>query len=341
MYSFRVIQSGDAEWDTIIKSSYLYDFYHTSFYHNIDNNYKSFLFYAGDKNDFIALPLVLRPIEDSPWFDFTSVYGYCGPVLSKSVEELPDDLISFFEHQFNLHCKENDIVSAFSRLHPFINQKPILQNLGDVLDLNKTVSIDLTLPPEIQRRHYNSSCKYEINRLIRNNFIVTSAESENEIDAFVSIYYETMDRVQASKHYYFSKDYFYTFLRNNSFGSKLLLAKFEEEIVAGAIFTYTDKIMQYHLAGTSKKYMALTPMKLLIDSARHIGNEMGLQYLHLGGGVGGSDEDSLFRFKAGFSDFYYQFSVWRYITDQEKYDHLVSKKTEQLSDSSFFPLYRI
>src|SRR5690606_226324 len=139
---------------------------------------------------------------------------------------------------------------------------------------------------------------------------------------------------------YFSKQYFYDFLATEDFNSKLLVAKFDEEIVAGAIFTYTDKIMQYHLAGTTEKFIRETPMKLIIDEARLLANELGVVHLHLGGGVGGHDDDSLFRFKSGFSKNFKQFSVWKYIVDEEQYHQLVESRKNSNQSSNFFPLYR-
>src|SRR5690606_7067649 len=140
--------------------------------------------------------------------------------------------------------------------------------------------------------------------------------------------------------YYFSKQYFYDFLATADFDSKLLVAKFDGKVIAGAIFTYTDKIMQYHLAGTTEAFIRDTPMKLILDEARLLGNQLGLHYLHLGGGVGGSDEDSLFRFKSGFSKNFKQFSVWKYIVDMDNYEMLVQKNEIKDRQSNFFPLYR-
>lgn len=45
--------------------------------------------------------------------------------------------------------------------------------------------------------------------------------------------------------------------------------------------------MQYHLAGTTEGYIRQAPMKLILDEARLLGNELGLEYLYLGGGVEG------------------------------------------------------
>ena len=125
-------------------------------------------------------------------------------------------------------------------------------------------------------------------------------------------------------------------MNNQDFDAKLLIAVKDNKVIAGAIFTLTDKIMQYHLAGTTEEYIRETPMKLILDEARLYGNGTSAENLHLGGGVGGHDDDSLFRFKSGFSKDFKQFSVWKYVVNQEVYDEL--SKDKEVSD--FFPLYR-
>jgi lipid II:glycine glycyltransferase (peptidoglycan interpeptide bridge formation enzyme) len=176
--------------------------------------------------------------------------------------------------------------------------------------------------------------------LRRKGFEVVEATTIDEIDKFVSIYHETMQRVNANSNYFFDYKYFYSFLKNPCFKSKLLLAKFNGEVSAGAIFTITNKIMQYHLAGTTEKYIKETPMKLILDEARLLANQLNLDYLHLGGGVGGSDEDSLFRFKSGFSDKRGFYNIWKMVVDDEKYEKLVNELNVD-TNSDFFPLYRV
>lgn len=81
-------------------------------------------------------------------------------------------------------------------------------------------------------------------------------------------------------------------------------------------------------------------MKLLIDEATIVGREHNMEYLHLGGGVGGN-EDSLFEFKSGFSDTILNFKTWRFVSDQEEYNKLVQARWDnQPIKSDFFPLYR-
>jgi hypothetical protein len=339
MKNFKVLKSDQKEWSEILSRSLFYDFYHTKSYNVLENDGESLLFVASIENNFIAYPLILRKIPNTNYFDCTSVYGYCGPISNLQYLEISEALKLYFKDSLMEYFEQNNIVSCFSRLHPVFENENILDNFGKTIGLNKTIAINLTIPIEEQRRKYRKSNKYEINKLKKENYVVEIAKAPQEIDAFVDIYTETMERVKATENYFFDKDYFHSFLNNPCFASKLFLAKKEGEVIAGAIFTITNKIMQYHLAGTKLEYIRKTPMKLILDEARLLGNELNLDYLHLGGGVGGSDDDSLYKFKAGFSDLNFSYKVWQFISNQEVYDQLVEQKNKN-TNSSFFPLYR-
>lgn len=336
MLRFEIIENHSARWTEMVKQAAVYDFHHTAYFHKIDTAFTSKLLLFSDDKNFIELPIVIRPIEDTGFYDITSVYGYAGPLYKFEDNYNPAELLSFFKTNFVAFCNEQNIVSVFSRLHPLIDQKPMIEGLGEMVDLNKTVSIDLTKSADEQRKEYRKSLKSELNQLGRKEIFVKEAGNQHETDQFISIYYETMDRVHAAPNYYFSKEYFYEFLNNPDFESKLLIAVKDEKVIAGAIFTLTEKIMQYHLAGTTEEFIRETPMKLILNEARLLGNQTTAENLHLGGGVGGQDDDSLFRFKSAFSKNFKQFSVWKYIVNQKVYDELSKDKTH----ASFFPLYR-
>ncbi len=57
-------------------------------------------------------------------------------------------------------------------------------------------------------------------------------------------------------------------MKSTDFNSKLLVAKFEEKIIAGTIFAITNGIMQYYLAGTTEEFIKVTPMNLILDEAQ-------------------------------------------------------------------------
>ena len=81
-------------------------------------------------------------------------------------------------------------------------------------------------------------------------------------------------------------------------------------------------------------------MKVLIDEATLMGRERGMDYLHLGGGLGG-EEYSLFEFKSGFSDLFLDFKTWRFMADEASYESIVEARGITSSDNGFFPLYRM
>ncbi len=331
------------EWNAIIAKAFQFDFYHCNSYNNLDQTGSPFLFVAKDTSDFIALPLVKREIEDTKFLDCTSVWGYPGPVASKLPLEINPELINYFQTSLNQYMHDNNIISVFSRMHPIIPQEIFLQNMGTITVLNKTVAIDLKLPTEIQRQQYRKSNKSEINQLRRKGYRVKKAESEKDISAFYDIYIETMTRVNASSFYfeYFNLDYFHKLLSLDDAKPSLLLALKDDEIIAGGVFIATKNFMQYHVAGTREEFIKATPMKLIIDEARLMAVQMGLEYLHLGGGVNGSDSDSLFRFKAGFSDITFTYKTWKYIVDKEAYDNMTEFKSRgKILNENFFPLYR-
>jgi hypothetical protein len=339
MSNFLVIEVADNKWSEILSKSLQYDFYHTQAYHLLEKENRPVLFVAIYDNNFIALPLIIRVIPNSAYFDCTSVYGYCGPLSNLDFEVIPNEYFAIFQEKLKNFFKQNNIVTAFSRLHPLISRGSFFNDLGIVKNINKTVAIDLRISLEEQKIQYRKSNISELNQLRRKGFEIVEAKSKEDIDAFIAIYHETMSRVEADKTYFFNHQYFYDFLKNNCFETKLLLAKKENEIAAGAIFTITNKFMQYHLAGTTHAYIKETPMKLILDEARLLGKELGLYYLHLGGGVGGSDDDSLFRFKKGFSDFLCMYQIWQMIIDEVKYNELIEESGVDKS-GSFFPLYR-
>ena len=75
--------------------------------------------------------------------------------------------------------------------------------------------------------------------------------------------------------------------------------------------------------------------------------ERGNEFLNIEGGIGGSTEDSLYKFKSGFSKQRHSFLTSRMIIDESKYNLLtdlkaqhLEKSSEELIKSNFFPAYR-
>lgn len=326
------------DWKNTLNEVDSYDFYHTYDYHQLsicEDERFVLLVYRTNKV-LIAIPIVIRPIIGTSYYDVTSVYGYAGPV-SKNIPENFDNTL--LKSELDAYFHNNKIVSVFSRLNPYVqNQKEILKNIGNCVDKSQVVNIKLNKDLETQRQDYQRRIKSQINKARRLCHIV-KAETDDCIDAFINIYYENMDRLNADKSYYFSKDYFYNFLKSKDFKTDLLLAKMNDtkEIIAGIIFTKTNHIVQYHLSGAKTDALNIMPIKMLIDEMRLKATAEGYKYFNLGGGFG-STEDSLLRFKMSFSKDLKTFCVWNYIVKQDVYNDLVLANNTEPSD--YFPAYR-
>ena len=76
------IITSKTDWETALSEVKFFDFYHTYDYHQISKTAleEPVLVSYRDQNTLVLLPLLLRRIFDSEFYDATSVYGYSGPL---------------------------------------------------------------------------------------------------------------------------------------------------------------------------------------------------------------------------------------------------------------------
>ncbi|MDQ3928924.1 MAG: GNAT family N-acetyltransferase [Chloroflexota bacterium] len=356
MSRLQLLQTGQSdEWLAVLARTLRHDAYHLPAYHALAEQQgegTAYLLAYSEREYTIALPLLVRPLEGVPgleragegWRDGTSVYGYAGPLASHA--DVPPAVAANFQAALLEALRELRVVSVFSRLHPFIPQSALLAGLGELSLTGRKVSIDLTLPPDVQRARYRDNHKRDINKLKRLGLCCVLDSEGEHLPVFIDIYHETMHRVNAASSYFFDADYFNGLVSALGPHARLFLCLHEGEIIAGGIFLVCDGIVQYHLGGTKDKYLELAPMKLVFDTVRLWATEQGLEVFHLGGGVGGQ-EDSLYRFKTGFSDRAHDFLTWRWTVVPDVYKHLQVEKVAwnnrnglvEATDG-YFPAYR-
>ena len=348
---FRVLQSSQAqEWNGVLTRVAQHDFYHLAEYHRLAEERgegTAHLFAYRDGVYTIALPLLLRPVEasgDGAWSDATSVYGYAGPLASHA--GMPVSVVRSFQKALKEALAARGVVAVFSRLHPLIPQRGMLAGLGDCRPEGETVSIDLTLPPEEQRAQYRSSLKLRINKLRRGGLVCLRDGDKCHLPEFSDIYHQAMCRVNAHSSYFFEPKYFTRLASGLGPALELFVVTLDGVVIAGGVFTICDGIVQYHLSGTCDAFMKLAPMSLLLDTVRLWANDEGARVVHLGGGVG-SKEDSLFHFKAGFSDRRHTFLTWRWVVEPGAYRELCDgnarrnlERGVEWASGDYFPQYR-
>jgi hypothetical protein len=192
---------------------------------------------------------------------------------------------------------------------------------GELIRHGRTVAIDLRLPIEQIWQEFRRNHRNNITQLREAGDIVAEPDPDwVHFDEFLQAYRATMDRVGAEQSYYFQESYYQGLRAALGNRAHLFVVKIRDRIAAAAILTEVCGIVQYHLA-----------------------KERGNRLLHMGGGLGGQ-EDDLYNYKAGFSKLRHPFYTWRACCDVDLYKHVNSLWEEKLRpdslDPSFFPPYR-
>ena len=351
----KILDTGDREWKDIL-TTIQHDIYHLPEYNILEAKRtntipKAFLATEGDKVFF--LPYLMRSCQDivateTETFDVISPYGYPGILLSESAEN-DSKFANLALDYLQKKLQDRGVCSGFFRLHPILNDNLVSLLPPDTFwDNGTTVSIDLNNSLEQMWKDTKSNHRNKINRCTKKFALKASITKFSEgIDIFCQLYEETMARV-AARDIYYSFDTEYFIAMNAAMKDHLYLCIIESENKIASVGLYTEccGIVQAAFGGIRDTFVKQSPSILEIDYARRWSKERGDKHLHLGGGVGAA-EDSVYKFKAGFSQERHQFLTLRLIIDRDKYNYLLKARAKQLNiepsqleRANFFPNYR-
>lgn len=330
-------------WDYIVQGFAEYDIYYLSGYVKafmIHGDGDPFLLYY-EGNGLKAIYVYMRrPTAIDGVYDSVTPYGYGGVLFEGDASE--ENKTAFWQEYLDT-MKHEHIVDNFVRYHPVLRNAEPMKPISNVIDLGKTIAMDLA-SPELIWDNIHSKNRNMIRKAERNGIVIEHGQGMDLFEKFIEIYNATMDKDHAEEYYYFKLPFYESIhndLRNNY---EMFYAVYEGHIIAMSIMIFANGRMNYHLSGSNIEYRNLAPSNLLLYKAALWGSEQGFKTFHLGGGVG-SGEDNLYKFKAAFnkvSD--YQFSIGKQVFNQEVYDRLVDiRRTSDPTfnqESHYFPLYR-
>ena len=358
MSSYRLISVDERTlWDEALARCGEYDSYHLPGYHAVANRQgegEPLLFFFEHKRGCAALPLLIRSVGQAAGLeccrhsDAVSAYGY--PGLLSSVEAGNRSAGSFrrqFAHTFCQAMERLGLVSIFVRQNPTIDSSWLFSSLGEVTTRGPAVAIDLRRPEEEQLAAMRHGHRSDLRRARNSGMTVYEDADFDEIGVFGRLYEETMDRVGAASSYYFPMAYYENLRRQMAEKVKLLFCERDGRIIGGAMFLLSMNVIQYHLSGTATAHLGERgASKLILDEMRIWGAENGFKWLHLGGGFG-AREDSLFRFKSGFSKTRLSFVTVKMVIRSGAYRQLLGLREQwdrkngmTASGDDFFPEYR-
>jgi hypothetical protein len=316
--------------------------------------------YATDEG-FMIQPFVRRPLGELPFLagasdaknftDLANPYGFGGPVSNAADPEVARRLYRAFAGEFAEWCDREGIASEFASLHPFFvsHQLTLIQGVLAARHEKDVVYIDLTEDESTIAKGLRKGHRSSVALARKANARLEKVEtSETNLAVFGEIYAGTMVRRQAAERWFVPDNYFSNFVRElGACRTSLFFAKVDDEIESACLLMHDFATAYYHFAATRAARPELGVNNFMVLETAIWAKAAGFAHYHLGGGVTQDQDDSLLRFKAGFSDRRAPLYTYFCVRDRAVYDELCARKkayeretagTESSSD--FLPLYR-
>ena len=314
-----------------------------------------------DNGGIVLLPLVRRPLAGLPFLagaadagssaDIANPYGYGGPLTNIRDIAAGHRLYARFADAFASWCDEQNIASEFASLHPFMADSQ-LKLIGETLaprHEKDVVYIDLSKGRDGILAGINRGHRSSINKARRADVRIEKVDAtQTNVGIFNDIYRETMVRRNAAARWFVPDTYFANCCKHlGPDRASMFFAFTGAKVECAYLLIHDFDTAYYHFAGTRSKFTELRVNNLTMYETAVWAQQAGYRRYHLGGGVTSEDDDSLLRFKAGFSELRAPLYTYFVIRDQAVYDRLCERKRAYEratagaeSKSDFVPVYR-
>lgn len=286
-------------------------------------------------------PFMRHPLEGGA-ADIESPYGYGGPVVSGAGEDS-----AFLERAAGLwtaFCAESGIVSEFVRFHPLLDNRRWACPGMRVLAERKTIPIPLEQYPTrvwsdpYYRRHRNMIRKAE-----REDCRFEVLPAGENLDWFVPLYAATQDRLNAKADTRLGERYFASLARGLGERSWLGVVRRAAAVAAAVFVMESDAFAHSHLMGSDPEKSRGGAANLVYHGIALEAANRGRRTLHMGGGLGASGEDPLYKFKTGLGPDRAQFWLGTRCHDAQAYARLGAAWEERNGPrpQGFLQFYRL
>lgn len=318
------------KWNDYLKklSTNSRDIYFKPEYYSLYQNYGDgeALCFVFEEDGHIALyPFLKNPITplgyelDKEYYDIQGAYGYNGLIASTDNAEF----IAEFWKEFDAWCQENDIVAEFMRFHPLLNNLRLASQKMKTIFSRHTVALDLSLSlDEIWTQQFSSKNRNMIRKAEKEG--VTIIESD-DYETFRKLYDDTMTNLNAENYYFFPQSYYDEYKASFKDNSILYFAMFDDKVIAGSMFMFSEDYAHYHLSARDREYSKYAANNLILWHGIQKAKERGCKWFHFGGGTTGEDNDSLLLFKQNFSKNNFEFWIGKRVRNQLVYDSIVEQ----------------
>lgn len=281
----------------------------------------------------ILFPLLRRAFtfNGKTYYDFETAYGYGGPVVNTMDEKFRNEALAALKD----YCGKNGFVAGFVRFHPLLQNQVGFDSIGRLLAERKTVAINLDQTmDEVWSNEIHSKNRNVIRKAEKAGCHFMVDDQYEHLKEFIGLYDSTMDKLSADGFYYFDDNYYQQLVKGipNSFLGCVEDA--EGKIISAAIFMYSGTYGHYHLSGSDKSQLSLSPNNLMLWEAAKELQKRGVKRFHLGGGTNSDEENSLFKFKCRFSKDTCQFYIGKLVFNQEAYEAICADWEQKNPDKT-------
>ena len=180
-------------WDNIVKSFDSYDVYYLSGYvkaFQIHGDGEPQLLYFEDNGLRAIYVYMKRYTSIDGLFDSITPYGYGGVLFEGNTNE--DNLRQFWAEYIS-KMEEINIVDNFVRYHPILANAQPMKQISEVIDLGKTIALDLS-SPEVIWENIDGKSRNKIRKAEKNGIKIDHSKDFNLFEKFIQIYNATMDK---------------------------------------------------------------------------------------------------------------------------------------------------
>lgn len=295
-----------------------------------------------ESNNYFYFPIIRKRIAPyaNEYYDFESPYGYSGPLNNCN-----DDAFIFSAWQaFKQVCIENSIIAGFIRFNPLYENDNIpLPNYVNKWKESDIVILDLAdQDAESIFKNYKSSVRNNIRKSEKNG-ITIQIDKTADLGDFIRIYHSTMQRVSAKRFYYFDDNYF-NYLQKHLKNNYSVCYAYNEkgEKVGGILGFYSNNHSIIHLSSCLNDYLSLGVPSALRHAFIMESLAGKVKIINMGGGTSSDPNDSLLKFKKGFSKDTKDYYTASCLINEEKYIQVCNAWQSEHKDvkSPFFLKYR-
>jgi hypothetical protein len=256
-----------------------------------------------DTDQVVLYPFIKRDLARvtgveklSGTYDMTGLYGRGGIVGSPGGLQC----LSEFHAATADYCRESRIICGFDRFHPLLeNHERVPLSRTTVSNVGGFVVIDMRADVDEITSRYKHSVRKDLRKAERNGIKCFSEQNTHHLGEFLSIYYATMVRNEATDFYYFPESYFLSLEQTLQGSFTFFYAEAGGEIISCELALHCGKYCHSFLGGTRREALPLCPNTLLKHEMVLFFKERGCEYFLLGGGA--VPDDGIFNYKRAFA----------------------------------------